>query len=180
MTSLQWLIAAGVILGFWVVGAYNRLVRLRNGIGTAWSSLEEPLRRRAALVDSLLGALRQRVPNDGHTLDAADAAQRQVLVAADVLRGKPVQEAGCASLVAAEGVFASALGRVAALLDESPALRADADVHVALDALKECELRLQLARQAFNDAVDAYNGAARQFPTTVVAWMFSLRRAGRV
>lgn len=180
MTTAQVLMAIAAVLGFWAVGAYNRLVRLRNGIGTAWAQFDEQQRRRRAQTDSLITALRLRLAGAPHALDAAEAAQRQVQVAADALRSRPVQEAGSASLVAAEGVLGSAMSRVMALLDENPALRADADVHRALDGLKDAELRMGLSRQAFNDAVDAYNGAARQFPTTLVAWVFGLRRAGRV
>jgi LemA protein len=180
MTAMQVMIALAAVLGFWAVGAYNRLVRLRNAIGMAWTALDEQLRRRGGVHEALLAALRPRVAGDPHALDAAAAAQRQVQSAADGLRARPVQEAGSASLVAAEGVLASAQARVVALLDESPGLRADADVHRMLDEWKELELRLQFARQAFNDAVEAYNGAARQFPTTLVAWAFGLRRAGRV
>ena len=149
-------------------------------LGRVTQSIFEHLRRRAGVLDALLAAVRPRLAGDPHVLDATAAAQRQVQSAADALRSRPVQESGSASLVAAEGVLASAHARVAALLDESPVLRADADVHRALDELKEVELRLQLARQGFNGAVDAYNDAACQFPTTLVAWAFGLRRAGRV
>ena len=181
MTATQVLIVIAAVLGFWVVGAYNRLVRLRNGIGSAWTQLDEQLRRRASVLDALLTAVRPRMEGgDPHALDAADAAQRQVQAAADAMRSRPVQEPGSASLVAAEGVLASAQARVAALLDENPVLRADAQVHQALDELKAVDLRLQFARQGFNVAVDGYNDAARQFPTTLVAWAFGLRRAGRV
>ena len=156
MTTLQVLIAIAAVLGFWVVGAYNRLVRLRNGIGTAWSLVEEHQRRRRALTDTLITALRSLLPGDPHALDAADAAQRQVQVAADTLRSRPVHEAGSASLVAAEGVLSSAMTRVMGLLDESPVLRADAGVHRALEiGVVDAVIRPEETRRRIAEALAA-------------------------
>jgi LemA protein len=180
VTSTQALIAIAVVLGFWVVGAYNRLVGLRNVISNAWQPLDEQLRRRAELIESMLSLLRDRLQGEPHALEAAAAAQQQVAAAAETLRMRPLQAAGAASLVAAEGVLASATGRVRAWVDADAALRDDPAIATVLREQEAVELRLLVARQAFNDAVDAYNAAARQFPTTLVARLFGLRHAGRV
>jgi LemA protein len=180
MTPTHVLIAVAAVLGFWIVGAYNRLVGLRNVIATAWTAVDEHLRRRGEVLASLLSALRDGLRDDPHVLEAAAAAQQQLQAAAETLRGRPLQAAGAASLVAAEGVLASALARVRALLELQPALRDEGAIALILRERDDVDMRLMMARQAFNDAVDAYNGAARQFPTSLVARLFGLRRAGKV
>jgi LemA protein len=125
-------------------------------------------------------SLGDRLQGERHAVEAAAAAQQQVLAAADTLRARPLQAGGAASLVAAEGVLGSALGRVRVLLDADAALHGDPAIEALLREQEAVELRLLMARQAFNDAVDSYNLAARQFPTTLVARLFGLRHAGRV
>ncbi len=180
MTSTQVFIAIAGVLGFWVVGAYNRLVGLRNVISNAWTPVDEQLRRRADLLATALSSLGARVPGERHAVEAASAAQQQVLAAACTLGDRPLQTAGAASLVAAEGVLGSALGRVRALVEADTALRGDPELGALLREQEAVELRLLMARQAFNDAVDTYNVAARQFPTVLVARLFGLRPAGKV
>jgi LemA protein len=173
-------LGVGAALVFWMVGAYNRLLALRNTIAGAWGQLDEQLRLRGDLLPALVDAVGAHLPAEQHAFDAVLAAQLQVRAAADALRARPVQTDGAASLAAAEGVLDVALARLGGLLDPHPLLREEQALADVLAALHEGQPRLAFARQRFNDAVDAYNAAARQFPTTIVAWLFGLRAAGRV
>ena len=180
MTAAQVFVVIAGVLGFWVVGAYNRLVGLRNVISNAWTPVDEQLRRRADLLATVVSSLGARMPGERHAVEAASAAQQQVLAAADTLGVRPLQAAGAASLVAAEGVLGSAFGRVRALMEADTALSGDPEIGLLLREQEAVQLRLLMARQAFNDAVDTYNAAARQFPTVLVARIFGLRPAGKV
>jgi LemA protein len=168
----------GALLVFWMVGAYNRLVALRNGIGTAWAQADEQLRRRRDALPLLVAALREPLEAEQSTLDAVLAALSQSQAAADVLRARPVQAGAAASFVAAEGVLASALTRLLALLDQHPEIRQREDVGGWLRELHDADLRYAFARQLFNDAVAAYNAAARQQPTRLLALIYGFGAAG--
>jgi len=166
---------------FWMVGAYNRLVALRSAIGSAWAQLDEPLQRRRDALQALVEALRPPLAEDGAALDALQGATLQVQAAAEALRARPVAAPLAAALVTAEEVLSTALARVVALLEHHPQLRDDTpEVAQPLQALKELEPRLAFARQLFNDAAQAYNAAARQFPTRLLTRLYGFGTAGRL
>jgi LemA protein len=172
-------LALGAVLVFWMVGAYNRLVALRNAIATAWGQIDEQLKRRHAALPPLVAALAEPLAGERHALDAVLAAQQQLQAAADAVRSGPVNPLTTASLTTAERVLASALARLQALLAQQPQLQAG-EVERLMHELADADQRLGFARQAFNAAVDDYNAAARQFPTRIVARVFGLGFAGRV
>jgi LemA protein len=181
MTDGPWVAAAlAVLLVFWMLGAYNRLVGLRNAIGTAWQQVDEALARRGAAVAPLVAALRAPLGAEGAAFDALLAAQAQVAAAADTLRAKPVLSESAAAAVRAEAAMSSASARVLALLDLHPALREDPAVAEPAATLRDSAPRLAFARQVFNDAVSAYNGAARQFPTRLLTRLYGFGTAGRL
>ncbi|MCU0930027.1 MAG: LemA family protein [Burkholderiaceae bacterium] len=163
------LVAAVLVL--WALGAHNRLVRLRNAIRAAWEQIDESLRRRHEALPALLAALREPLAAEHPTLDAVADALAQQRVATDALRATPVG-AETAAFLRADGVLASSIARLLALLDQQPALRERDDVAAWLRELHDSDLRLAFARQAFNDAVDAYNAALAQFPTRLLRPLF--------
>lgn len=169
------------VLVFWMVGAYNRLVALRNAIGAAWAQVDEQLQRRATVLSPMVEALRPGLTEEPTALDALQGALLQVQAAAEAVRPRPVSTAAIAALVTAEQVLASALARVLALLEHHPTLRDETpDVAQALQALKDIEPRLQFARQLFNDAAAVYNDAARQVPTRLLTHLYGFGTAGRL
>jgi LemA protein len=176
--QIAWLAAAAVLV-FWMLGAYNRLVALRNAIGSAWQAVDEVLRRRGAAVVALAAALRQTMAAEVAALDALLAGQAQVAAAADALGARPVRASAAAPLVLAESALTSASARVLALLDLQPDL-ADSGVAPHAAALRAAEPQLAFARQNFNAAVATYNEAARQFPTRLVARTVGFGTAGRI
>jgi LemA protein len=177
--QLATLLSAAVLV-FWMVGAYNRLVRLRNDIGTAWAQIDGQLQRRAQALPVLLGALREPMAAERPTLESVDTAQQQVQAAADALRAAPVRVEAASGLTGALAQLDSTLARLLALLDQQPDLRAEPAVASGLSELHDVGLRLAFARQLFNEAVQAYNAAARQFPTRLLTRLYGFGTAGRL
>ncbi len=173
-------LALMAILAFWMVGAYNRLVALRNAISAAWQQVDEVLARRGEAVAPLVAALRDGLEGEGASLDALLSGQAQVAAAADGLRGLPVRAESAHAVVRAESAMASASARVLALLDLHPDLRETPAAAAPAATLREAEPRLVFARQVFNEAVQAYNEAVRQWPTRALARVFGFGTAGRL
>ncbi len=169
------LIAAAALLLFWSLGAYNRLVALRNRIGAAFAQVDDALRRRAAALASLAEV------TDGHDaeaaalLDAALSAQAPLRSAADALRSRPAQADRASALVEAEAPVAAAVAGLLAR-GEQPSERSTAEAPLA--ELSDAMQRLSFARQLFNDAVVDYNAAAAQFPTRWLTGLFRFGPAG--
>ena len=170
------LIACAALLIFWMLGAYNRLVALRNAISGAWAQVDEPLQRRAQAIAPLVDGLREALPGEQGALDALLAAQATLQRAADAMRAAPAQGARAAALAAAEAALAAAQARLLALLEPHPAV-ADAQA-LPLAALQDATRRLAFARQLFNDAVQAYNDAVQQLPTRLLSRLFGFVAAG--
>ena len=179
MSSQQLLLIGGVaLLVFWMLGAYNRLVALRNDIIAAWLQVDEPLQRRAAAITGLLDGLRAHLPDEGSALDAVQAAQQQLRAAADALRTRPAQAPRAAAWAGADAALAGPLARLLALLEQRPDLGMADDIAPHVVALRDATQRLAFARQLFNDAVVTYNTAARQFPTRLLSALFGFAIAG--
>jgi LemA protein len=178
-TQIAALVAAALLF-FWMVGAYNRLVRLRNALAAAWGQFDAQLQRRAAALPGLLEALRSAMVAEGSTMDGVAAAQRQVQSAADAMRGVPVRPDSAAALVVALGQLDSTLTRLLSLLDQHPDLRALDAVAAPLRELHDVDLRLAFARQLFNVASEDYNAAVDQFPTRLLVGFFRFGPAGRL
>ena len=179
MSTQQWgLLAGGALLIFWMLGAYNRLVALRNAIIAAWAQIDETLQRRAAALEALVAGLRDRLPDELATLDALQSAQTQLQAAAEAMRARPALAPRAATLAAAESTLSAASMRLLALLEHQPALAGDASLAPQLSALQDASQRLGFARQLFNDAVAAYNDALQQFPTRLLSRLFGFAAAG--
>ena len=173
-------LVVAALLVFWMVGAYNRLVALRNRVGSAWQQVDEVLQRRGEAVAPLVAALRDGLVGEGAALDALLSAQAQVAAAADGLRPRPMVADAAQALARAEALMAAASARVLALLDLQLELRRAAAVAPHAQALREAEPRLSFARQLFNDAVQGYNDAARQWPTRWLTRLYGFGTAGRL
>lgn len=167
----------GALLLFWSVGAYNRLVRLRNEIGNAFAQIDVQLKRRHDLIPNLVEVARKYMEHERETLERVTAARAQVIAATDLVKAKPNQSGPIASLGMAEGVLASAMGRFNAVLESYPELKADQRLKDLSEELTHTENKVAFSRQLFNDASLDYNNAAQQFPTNVVAGLFGFQAA---
>jgi LemA protein len=181
MSRQQWvaLIIAAVVV-FWMVGAYNRLMALRNRLGRAFEQVEHWVGRRSGAVAALAAALREPLASEHGALDALIAADERVRRAVADWRARPVAEPSARALVGAEAEMGSAASRALALVDQQPELAAGEAVAQHLAALRESQTRLAFARQLFNEIAAQYNAAARQFPTRLLARSFGFGSAGSI
>jgi LemA protein len=173
-------LGALAILAFWVLGAYNRLVRLRQAIATAFALVDVQLRQRQTLLGLLIEAATAGLADAPEALAAVEAARRQARVAADHAAQSAVSAGRLASLALAEQVLHTALSRLITLVKARPELRADAGLRQVTKDLSAAQHRLTAARHGFNATVLDYNRSRRQFPTRLVARLFGFRRAGEL
>lgn len=158
---------AGAVLVFWMIGAYNRLVRLRGAIGQAYAQLDTHLTQRHDLLGAWADA---RATEPGAPpLDTLLAARSQAAIAAEHARHRPADAATVKSLALAEAALQAA---------RSSMTDADAATAAWPAPLTATDNAVDYARGLFNDAALAYNRAARQFPTRIVARIFGFRPAG--
>ena len=174
------LLALAAVLVFWAVGAYNRLMALRNAIAQAWAKIDEALRQRQAAAEPLLAALREPLAAEQGALDAWAAASADAARAAAVMGHKPVVQAHALAWAAAEAAQAAAASRVFALLDQQSQLRLQEPVASQALAWRDAMKRLGFARQLFNETAAPYNEALRTFPTRLLVGLFRFEPAGRV
>ena len=176
--GLLGVLAVAAVLLFWVIGAYNRLVVMRNGIADAWTKVQLALDQRGAAVEPLVAALRQAMAAEQGALDTWLAAHAEAARAAAALTARPISQPHAQAWVAAETALAAAASRVLALLDQQTELRVTDPVAALATTWRDGQMRLPFARQLFNDAAAAYNDALGLFPTQLVAKVFGLGRAG--
>jgi LemA protein len=157
------LIAAAVLV-FWSVGAYNRLVALRNELLRCFAPVDEQFRARHALLQRWADGLQDA---DAATLDSFRAACRQTEAACGHARAHPARAGAMTSLRLADEILAQARGRLPACTDEA-----------LIAALAEADTALAFARRQFNEAAQGYNRAVSQFPTWVLSGLFGFRKAG--
>jgi len=173
-------LALAAVLVFWMVGAHNRLVALRNAIGAAWQLVDEVLKRRGEAVRALVEALREPLAGELRALEALAAAEQEVRRAAEALGHRPVMAAPAAALVAAEAKMGAASTRVLSLVALQAELATQPAVAPQRAVLEDSVARLAFARQLFNEATLAYNAAARQFPTRLLTRLYGFGTAGRL
>lgn len=166
-------IAVIAILIFWAVGAYNRLVRLKNVIANAFGQIDVQLKRRYDLIPNLVQAAKKYLSHERETLEAIINARNQAKAASDVVRSRPANALAVTTLAAAEQTLTSSLGSLFALNEAYPELKADQTIRELSEELTSTENKVTFARQAFNDAVLDYNNAQGQFPAVLVAGLFS-------
>lgn len=174
------LLVLAAVLAFWMVGAYNRLVILRNDIGQAWAKVDDALRQRGAAAEPLLADLRAPLESEQGSLDTWQAALAEAARAAAQMAARPVDTAHAAAWVAAEAALAGAASRVFALLEQHAELRLQEPVAGHATTWRDAGARLAFARQVFNEAAQAYNSALVLFPTRLLVGMFGFGAAGRI
>jgi len=176
MSVVQWvLLLAALVVFFWAVGAYNRLVRLRNGIANAFGQIDVQLKRRHDLIPNLVEVARKYLEHESQTLEAVIAARNQARSAEQAASGAPLNPALISTLSGAEQMLGGALGRLMAVVEDYPELKADQNMRELSEELSSTENRIGFARQAYNDQANDYNDAAQQFPTLIVARLFNFQ-----
>ena len=166
------IIVVSALLVFWAVGAYNRLVRLKNTIANAFGQIDVQLKRRYDLIPNLVEAAKKYLQHERDTLEAVTNARNQARTASDAVRSRPANAAAVLTLSAAEQALSGALGGLFALAEAYPELKADQTVRDLSEELASTENKVAFSRQAYNDAVLDYNNAQSQFPALLVARLF--------
>ncbi len=179
LTLLAALLLAAVLL-FWVIGAHNRLVAMRNDIASAWSKVQAALDQRGAAVEPLMAALMEPMAAEQGALHTWAAAHTLARQAAATLAARPVGQAQAQAWVAAEAALAAATSRVLALLGQDANLRGQDSVASPAAQWADGQARLPFARQLFNEAASAYNEALGVFPTRWVARGLGLQAGGLI
>ena len=165
-------VALPALLIFWAVGAYNRLVRLKNIIANAFGQIDVQLKRRYDLIPNLVEAAKKYLQHEQSTLEAVMLARNKAKSASDAVRSKPTQAAAVVALAAAEQALDGSLGRLFAVAEAYPELKADQTIRDLSEELTSTENKVTFARQAYNDAVLDYNNAQGQFPALMIASLF--------
>ena len=165
-------IAILALLVFWAVGAYNRMIRLKNVIANAFGQIDVQLKRRYDLIPSLVEVARKYLQHERETLEAVTAARNQARTASDAVRSRPANAQAVMSLGAAEQALDASLGRLFAVAEAYPELKADQNLRELSEELTSTENKVTFARQAFNDSVLDYNNARSQFPALLIARLF--------
>lgn len=181
-TLWPWLARAGAVAlaVFWMVGAYQRLLRHRAGLTTAWSQIDEVLIRRAAALQPLIDLLREPMAAEATTLQTLGQSLERQQQAAAAVRARPSAAAALQAWVVAEGELASPMARLSALVEQHAELVGSDAVAPLLAQLAELAPRLSYARQAFNQAADGYNTAIDEFPTRLLTPLFGFKATARV
>lgn len=165
-------IAFAALLVFWAVGAYNRLVRLKNTIANAFGQVDVQLKRRYDLIPNLVEATRKYLSHEAATLEAVTLARNQARVASDAVRSRPTNAAAVSTLASAEEALTVSLGRLFVVAEVYPDLKADDTIRELSEELTSTENKMTFARQAYNDAVLDYNNAQGEFPAVLLARLF--------
>jgi LemA protein len=173
MSAAAWVVLVALVLAvFWAVGAYNRLVHLKNAIANAFGQIDVQLKRRYDLIPNLVEVARKYLAHEAHTLEAVIAARNHAHSAEKTAAATPLNAGALGALAGAEQMLGGALGRLFAVAEAYPDLKADQTMRELSEELASTENRIGFSRQAFNDHVLEFNDAAAQFPTLIVARLF--------
>jgi LemA protein len=162
MSLIIFLIVAGVVV-FWFIGAYNSLIALKNQTLNAWKQIDVQLKRRHDLIPNLIETVKGAMNFERDTLEAVISARNSAIKA---IAGADPQHVAAAAQ--AESKLTGALGRLMAVVEAYPDLKATANVGQLQEELTSTENKISFARQLYNDTATHYNTKQQQFPTNMV------------
>lgn len=172
MGAATWILLLAIAAVVWGIALYNGLVQRRNRIANAFGQIDVQLKRRYDLIPNLVEVAKRYLAHEASTLEAVTRARGAAVGAAATMRVQPTDPAAVAGLAAAEQALGGSMGRLMALAENYPELKADATMRSLSEELTSTENRIGFARQAYNDEVLAYNDAVGQFPGALVARLF--------
>lgn len=161
-----------VVLVLLIVSIYNGLVVLRNRYKNAYSQIDVQLKRRYDLIPNLVEAVKGYMAHEKGTLQEVIEARNRAMSAGQQASANPGDPTAMHNLNQAEGQLTGALGRLFALSEAYPDLKANTNMLQLQEELVSTENKVSFARQAFNDAVTAYNNKREVFPNVIFAGMF--------
>ena len=177
MSILTILILAGLVLlavifGASLIGTFNKLVTLKNRYQNAFAQIEVQLKRRYDLIPNMVEVAKGYMSHERETLEAVIQARNMAAGGLEQAAANPGDAAAIQGLASAEGVLTGTLGRLFALAEAYPDLKANQNMMQVSEELRSTENKVAFARQAFNDAVTTYNTYKQRFPQVMAAGMF--------
>ena len=160
-----------------VVGMYNNLVRLRNAFKNAFAQIDVQLTRRHDLIPNLVETVKGYIKHERETLEAVIAARNQAIAGLKAASADPANAKAMQTLGSAEMALGGALGRLLAVVEAYPDLKANQNMMQLSEELSSTENRVSFARQGYNDSVMSYNNARETFPSSVIAGTFGFQPA---
>ena len=160
-----------------VIVVYNRMVSLKNRYKNAFAQIDVQLKRRYDLIPNLVETAKGYLQHERETLEAVIAARNQAAAAAGRAAAEPGQAGAMQNLSGAENMLTQALGRLFAVMENYPNLKADQNMRQLSEELTATENKVAFARQAFNDMVTSFNIYVQSFPAVVFAGMFNFSEA---
>jgi LemA protein len=172
LIALAVILAIAVIVALSTVGIYNSLVALRNQFKNAFAQIDVQLKRRYDLIPNLVETAKAYLKHEHETLEDVTKARNIAIAASQAAAANPADSSAVKGLVSAEGGLSGALGRLMAVAEQYPDLKANQNMMQLTEELTSTENKIAFARQAYDDSVMAYNTARETFPNVVLAGMF--------
>ncbi len=176
MAFLVILILLALVI-FFGIGIYNRLVTARNNFKNAFAQIDVQLTRRYDLIPNLVETAKGYLKHERETLEAVISARNSAMAGLKAMAADPGNAAAATQLAGADAGLSGALGRLFAVMEAYPDLKASANMMQLSEELTSTENRVAFARQAFNDAVLTYNNSREVFPNSMVASWFQFDAA---
>ena len=151
------------------VGTYNKLVTMRNRYQNAFSQIDVQLKRRYDLIPNLVETAKGYMKHERETLEAVIQARNQAASANQAAAKNPGDPSAMAGLMSAESMLTGAMGKLFALSESYPDLKANSNMQTLMEELTSTENKIAFARQAFNDSVTTYNTTKQKFPAVMIA-----------
>lgn len=177
MVSFLIFLAILAAIVFWAVAMYNRLVNERNRVRNAFAQIDVQLTRRHDLIPNLVEAVKGYMKHERETLEAVISARNSAVSRLESAKADPADPDAIKKLGESEGALGAALGRLFALAEAYPDLKASENMQQFQEELSTTENKVAFARQAFNDAVMNYNNTVENFPNSIIAGMFDFESA---
>lgn len=170
-------VGLAVIVGLWAMGIYNGLIRKRNAKDNNYSQIGIQLTRKYDLIPNLVKLVKGYMKHERTTLEEVIQARNMAANANAAVSANPSDPAAMKQMVAAEGTLGGVMGRLFALSESYPDLKANQNMMQLTEELTSTENKVTFSRQAFNDSVMGYNNALQVFPANMVAGMFGFTEA---
>jgi LemA protein len=177
VTSFLIFLAFIAAIVFWAISIYNRLINERNRVRNAFAQIDVQLTRRHDLIPNLVEAVKGYMKHERETLEAVIKARNAAASALDAAKADPANARAIQELGASEGALGAVLGRLFALSEAYPDLKASQNMMQFQEELSTTENKVAFSRQAFNDAVMGYNNTAENFPNNLIANTFNFELA---
>ena len=174
----------GIVIGglalvmiMWIISMYNGLVALKNRVKNAWAQIDVQLQRRYDLIPNLVETAKGYMKHEASTLEAVTQARNIAQSAAKTLGADPTNGANMKAFAGAEAGLTGVLGRLMAVAEAYPDLKANENMMQVQEELTTTENKVAFSRQAYNDSVMHFNNGREQFPSNIIASIFNFAEA---